>query len=176
MRVIQKRLFLTQILKDFRPGALYRASESSQNYATSVFFLSLFSCNFDDQLCQHFHRFVILCLSWDTASEKTGLWQLPIVSSVFISCLCPNSIYTSDNTILFKFLGVSCDDGNHLKTISDIAASFQHKVAHHLVTRVVRAMEFAKREELIPDNLKSLVRLDSSYNLVAQSVRITLSE
>ncbi|XP_071802875.1 tRNA N6-adenosine threonylcarbamoyltransferase, mitochondrial-like [Asterias amurensis] len=53
--------------------------------------------------------------------------------------------------------GVSCDDGNHLTTISDIAASFQHKVAHHLVTRVIRAMEFAKREELIPDNLKSLV-------------------
>ena len=30
-----------------------------------------------------FYRFVILCICWDTPSEKTGLWQLPIVSSVF---------------------------------------------------------------------------------------------
>ena len=48
-----------------------------------VFFLSLLSRNFDDQLSSNFHRFVILCLCWYTASEKTGLWQLPIVSSVF---------------------------------------------------------------------------------------------
>ena len=27
--------------------------------------------------------FAILCIYWDTLSEKTGLWQLPIVSSVF---------------------------------------------------------------------------------------------
>ena len=34
-------------------------------------------------------RFVILCMCWDTPSEKTGFRQLPIVSSVFkrlISC------------------------------------------------------------------------------------------
>ena len=30
-----------------------------------------------------FHRFVILCIWWDTPSEETGLWQLSIVSSVF---------------------------------------------------------------------------------------------
>ena len=47
-------------------------------------FLSLLSCNFDDWLSPNFHRCVILCiLCWDTASEKTGLWQLPILSSVF---------------------------------------------------------------------------------------------
>ena len=48
-----------------------------------VFFLSLFSCNFDDQLSQNFHRFVSLCICWDTLSEDSGLWQLPKVSSVF---------------------------------------------------------------------------------------------
>ena len=30
-----------------------------------------------------FHRFVILCMCWDTPSENISLWQLPIVSSVF---------------------------------------------------------------------------------------------
>ena len=34
-------------------------------------------------LSSNFHRFVILCICWDTWSEQTGLWQLPIVSSVF---------------------------------------------------------------------------------------------
>ena len=47
------------------------------------FFLSLLSRNFDDRLSWNFHRFVILCICWDTASEKTGRWQLPIVSTVF---------------------------------------------------------------------------------------------
>ena len=50
------------------------------------FFLLLLSRNFGDRLISiNVHRFVILCigLCWDTASEKTGLWQVPIVSSVF---------------------------------------------------------------------------------------------
>ena len=34
-------------------------------------------------LGSNFHRFVILSLCWDTPSEKTGLWQLPKVSSAF---------------------------------------------------------------------------------------------
>ena len=50
---------------------------------TRVFFLPLLSRNFDNQLSSNFHRFVILCICWDTPSENTGLWQLPIVSSVF---------------------------------------------------------------------------------------------
>ena len=37
------------------------------------FFLSFFSCAFDDQLSPNFHRFVILCLCWDTPSENTDL-------------------------------------------------------------------------------------------------------
>ena len=48
-----------------------------------LFFLSLLSRNFDDQLSSNFHRFVIVCICWDTPSEKTCLWQLPIVSRVF---------------------------------------------------------------------------------------------
>ena len=51
----------------------------------------LLSRNIDDQLSSNFHRFIILCICWDTPSEKTGLWQLPIVSSVF-----------KDSTSLYK--------------------------------------------------------------------------
>ena len=48
-----------------------------------LFLLSLLSRKFDDRLNPNFHRFVILCICWDTPNEKTGLRQLPIVSSVF---------------------------------------------------------------------------------------------
>ena len=60
------------------------------NFPTRVFFLSSFSRNSDDQLSSNFHRLVILCICWGTPSEKTCLWQLPIVSSVFM-----NSFITS---------------------------------------------------------------------------------
>ena len=62
-----------------------QASESTELRVTGVYFLSLLSCNFDNQLSSKFHRFVILCISWDTPSEKTGLLQSPIkkVSSAF---------------------------------------------------------------------------------------------
>ena len=44
----------------------------------------LFSCNFDDQLSQNFHKIVVWCICWDTASEKTVFfWQLPKVSTAF---------------------------------------------------------------------------------------------
>ena len=59
---MRKRSFLIQIIKDFRPEAFYCASESTQSCATMGFFLSLFPCNFDDQLSPYFHRF-----------DKTGL-------------------------------------------------------------------------------------------------------
>ena len=48
-----------------------------------VFFLSLISRNFEDRLSSNFDRFVVLCICWDTPSEKTSLGQLPIVTSVF---------------------------------------------------------------------------------------------
>ena len=60
-----------------------QASESTQLRVSRVFFLSLLSHNCDDRLRSHYHRFVILCICWDTPSEKPGLWQLPIVSTVF---------------------------------------------------------------------------------------------
>ena len=63
--------------------SLFSASESKHILYKRFFILSLLSCNFDDQLNQNFHRFVILCICWDTPSKKTGLWQLPIVSIVF---------------------------------------------------------------------------------------------
>ena len=48
-----------------------------------LFFLSVFSCSFDDQMSQTFPRFVILCkICWDTPSENTGL-QYPNMSSAF---------------------------------------------------------------------------------------------
>ena len=50
---------------------------------TRVFFLSLLSRKFDDRLSSNFHRFVILCICWDTPTVKASLWQLPIVSTAF---------------------------------------------------------------------------------------------
>ena len=57
-----------------------QASESTWLRVTRVFFLSLLSRNFGDQLSSNFQRFKC----WDTPSEKTSPWQLlPTVSSVF---------------------------------------------------------------------------------------------
>ena len=47
------------------------------------FFLSLLSRKFDDRLSSNFHRFVILCICWDTPTVKASLWQLPIVYTAF---------------------------------------------------------------------------------------------
>ena len=47
------------------------------------FFLSFISRKFDDRLSSNFHRFVILCICWDTPTMKASLWQLPIVSTAF---------------------------------------------------------------------------------------------
>ena len=51
-----------------------------QTCVTRVFFLPLFSHNFEDQLSPNLYRFVILCI---ILSVNTGLWQLPKASSVF---------------------------------------------------------------------------------------------
>ena len=45
----------------------------------AYFFLSLLSRNFDDRWSSNFHRFIILCICWDTASEK---WSLTVTNSV----------------------------------------------------------------------------------------------
>ena len=51
-----------------------------------LFFLTLLSNNFEDQLSSNSHRFVILCICWDTPSEKTGIWQ-----AHGVQCLKPKS-------------------------------------------------------------------------------------
>ena len=58
--------------------------------------VAIFSRNFDDRLSSNFHRCVILCICWDTPSEKTGLWQIPMVSSVFKHWFCI-SVYVGLN-------------------------------------------------------------------------------
>ena len=50
------------------------ASESKQFLGTRVFFLSLFSCNCDDQLSPNVHIVVTVCKCWDTPSENTARW------------------------------------------------------------------------------------------------------
>ena len=60
-------------------------SKRTQLRVTRVFFLSLLSRNFDDRLSSNFHRFVILCIYWDTPNVKASLWQIPIVSTAFKS-------------------------------------------------------------------------------------------
>ena len=52
-----------------------QASVSTQLSVTRVWFF--FHCYLTT------HMFDILCICWDTTSEKTGLWQLPKVSSAF---------------------------------------------------------------------------------------------
>ena len=47
------------------------------------FFHYYLSTSVTNWMISNFHRFLILCICWDTPSEKTGLCQLPIVSSVF---------------------------------------------------------------------------------------------
>ena len=88
-----------------------------------MFFLWQLSRNFDDRLSSNFHRFIILCICWDILSEKTDLWQLLIMFSVFHwieivnTCFCvvsdcsPNKWGLScDNDCSFCYNGGQCDD------------------------------------------------------------------
>ena len=85
--------------------AFYYASESTQSNATRVF-LSLFSCNFNDQLSPNFHGCVILCIfiCWDTQSENSGLWQTTKSVSSAFNC----SIITLAQCVVIEgFMGQS---------------------------------------------------------------------
>ncbi|XP_030845895.1 probable tRNA N6-adenosine threonylcarbamoyltransferase, mitochondrial [Strongylocentrotus purpuratus] len=53
--------------------------------------------------------------------------------------------------------GLTASDDHHLATISDIAASFQHKVTQHLVIRIARAMLYCQQTGLIPEGNQTLV-------------------
>ena len=69
------------------------------------FYLSLLSHNFDDRLSTHFHRFVTLCICWETPSENTGLRQLPIVSNAFKRKLDLDIIWGDREWFFFIVLG-----------------------------------------------------------------------
>ena len=86
-----------------RNGFLWSNEVSNSNiwkaqFVRQGFFLRVFSCNFNDQLSPDFHRFVILCICWDTPSEKT--WSFTTgVQCLYRRCFS----YTSPNAS--KWLG-----------------------------------------------------------------------
>ena len=59
-------------------------------------FLSLFSCNFDDQLSQK------ILLFWETQCDNTVLWQLPKVSSG-LKRECRTDIFYTDGNCFSNF-------------------------------------------------------------------------
>ena len=81
------------------------------------FFFPLISRNFDERLSSNFHRFVILCIiCWETPSEESGLWQLPIVSTACnYGCIQPKSAVAA-----FKFS----------ETVFSSMTSFQMEIFH----------------------------------------------
>ena len=58
------------------------ACESKQTRALGVLFLSLFSCNFDDQLSPNSHRFVILLLCIGKGPTPIEYWSLTITKRI----------------------------------------------------------------------------------------------
>ena len=99
-------------------------------FATRLFFLSFFSCNFSDQSSQNFHYFVILCIFRDTPSKNTGLWQLTNVSSAF-SCFV---VQNPRQRICFFFVSsTSHDISCFLWEILNIAQLVE---CHHVNTEV----------------------------------------
>ena len=81
------RKFLTKIKKrlQLKPFIMHL---KAVRVVQQVFFLSLFSCNFNDHWSPNYHWFVILCMCWDTPSENTGLWQyqtcpVPLTTMVY---------------------------------------------------------------------------------------------
>ena len=68
---------------DFEIWGLEIKYLKAHNFVWQGHFFFHYYLNFDDRLSSNVHRFVIWCTCWDTAIEKTGLWQLPIVSTVF---------------------------------------------------------------------------------------------
>ena len=54
---------------------------TSRDKGVFVFFHSYLATSATNWV-QIIHRFVILCICWDTLSERTSLWQLPIVGGL----------------------------------------------------------------------------------------------
>ena len=60
-----------------------QASKSTWLRVTRVFF---FISQLRRPMSSNLHRFVILCICWDTPSEKTGLWQTKTVIGTILMC------------------------------------------------------------------------------------------
>ena len=82
---MRKRSFLTQAIRALSAEDFYNASESTKSCATGVFLISLFSCNFNDQLSYNFHSFVIL---------HTKLDYLSLTNNKLVQCLLLNGADT----------------------------------------------------------------------------------
>ncbi len=70
--ILRARILLQACAPSTHEAFLKKAHNSMQR---GSFCLSLFSCNFDDQLSINFHRFIILCICWDTPSEDIPCLQ-----------------------------------------------------------------------------------------------------
>lgn len=46
---------------------------------------------------------------------------------------------------------------NHLENVNDICASVQHHITRHLITRILRGMEYCKMADVIPHDKQTLV-------------------
>ncbi|XP_063964784.1 tRNA N6-adenosine threonylcarbamoyltransferase, mitochondrial-like [Lytechinus pictus] len=53
--------------------------------------------------------------------------------------------------------GLSVSEDDHLDTVNDVAASFQHKLTQHLIIRIARAMLYCQQTGLIPEENQTLV-------------------
>ena len=98
---------------DFKTSELdFHFSKSSiWKHTTFVSRMFFFHYSLAASTSSNFHRFVILCICCDTPSEKTGLWQLPIVSSVFKQdradwTACPSRV----TSFFFSLLSRNFDD------------------------------------------------------------------
>ena len=86
--------------------------------------------------------FIMLCVCWDTPSERTGLWQLPKVSSV-----------SNVSTIQFAWTKIK----NHFcllifskennVTSWNIVPSIVFCPVNHILSRQVNLTQLAKKEE-----------------------------
>ena len=82
--VLKLERYFTQIFESGKG----EASESTQFYATRVFFLSLFSCNYDDQLSPNFHRACLLFYKCMLGYTWWWGFRVPFHGSAYRQILC----------------------------------------------------------------------------------------
>ena len=121
------------------------------------FFLSLLSCNFDDQLSQHFHRFVILCICLDTPSESTCLDNYRMchgafnindrVQVVFAEAMIGNAYFHSVTAFT--------NDATYVHTQLNVTAIYQYPCIYE-----VNFVVLPYTEHQTPMNLKNNTTMD----------------